>query len=589
MSRGMSLHVGLNSVDPTYYGTSLPLSGCHNDARDMANIASRAGYQPTLLLDSEARAARVLATINDAAGRLAPGDAFLLTYAGHGTQVPDQSGDEPDAQDESWVLYDRLLLDDEIYAALARFEAGVRIFLISDSCHSGTIARVAQYGELITHRNMAPLYAAANGKYRTPAERDFGRRVVRQNPDQYAAIARTITGDPRSEIRASVIQLSACQDEQLSADGDANGLFTSHLKAVWDFGSFVENHRLFWQTIGRRMPPTQSPSYLTLGGDVTFFEKQRPFVISCERKSTTTPLAKGANAMDTNDHVQEQGNWMEVRAELERRYPGWHAPTDARATPPSAPTDSFVGDPVEGASRAPTGAPIVRTFFWGFHIEISSQNLRDFLSVATPLNAIAAVIGPVTGPAAPFMLAAAAFVAGALELLRNLDKGAGVYISMSWFVPGVFIPTTVPTRGLSPRAATRGPGEPYEQAGDPWRRHYSGGLFGLRLEEEIYWNLPDGTIRENVIVYMNPPNFGNIYFREWKSQDLTVGHFSLHVGVASFQGGTVELRMMIRDAAGRRSTLAKTVPGPQPVPQSEFIAPAKSNGPTKPTSAVVEH
>lgn len=63
--------------------------------------------------------------------------------------------------------------------------------------------------------------------------------------------------------------------------------------------------------------------------------------------------------------------------------------------------------------------------------------------MAEPLNAIAAAIGPVTGPAAPFILAASGFIAGALRLLKNLDRGRGVYISMSWFAPGVFIPTSV--------------------------------------------------------------------------------------------------------------------------------------------------
>ncbi|MFP2910208.1 hypothetical protein ACLESD_35250 [Pyxidicoccus sp. 3LFB2] len=63
--------------------------------------------------------------------------------------------------------------------------------------------------------------------------------------------------------------------------------------------------------------------------------------------------------------------------------------------------------------------------------------------MAEPVNAIAAAIGPVTGPAAPFILASAGFIAGALRLLKNLDRGRGVYISMSWFAPGVFIPTTV--------------------------------------------------------------------------------------------------------------------------------------------------
>lgn len=38
---------------------------------------------------------------------------------------------------------------------------------------------------------------------------------------------------------------------------------------------------------------------------------------------------------------------------------------------------------------------------------------------------------------------AAVFIAGALRLLRELDQGRGVYISMSWFAAGAFVPTTV--------------------------------------------------------------------------------------------------------------------------------------------------
>lgn len=268
--------------------------------------------------------------------------------------------------------------------------------------------------------------------------------------------------------------------------------------------------------------------------------------------------------------ANHDSNWAEVRSELEQRFPGWRPPTETGGGPDYVGASSATGD----GTRMAAGAPIVREFWWGFRIECSSQALRDFLSVADPVNAFAAAIGPITGPAAPFVLAAAAFAGGALQLLRSLDRGNGVYISMSWFAPGIFIPTTVPG-GRSMARTTRRTDEPYEQAGDPWRRSYGGGLFGLRSEEDIYWNLPDGTIRERVIVNLNPPTFGNIYFNQWLSDDPTVGHFRLHVGVAAFQGGTVEVRMMIRDAEGRRS-MQHLIPGPRALTASELLLPARS-------------
>ena len=37
----------------------------------------------------------------------------------------------------------------------------------------------------------------------------------------------------------------------------------------------------------------------------------------------------------------------------------------------------------------------------------------------------------------------APFVVATATLLRALDRGRGVYISMSWFAPGAFVPTSV--------------------------------------------------------------------------------------------------------------------------------------------------
>jgi anaerobic selenocysteine-containing dehydrogenase len=59
--------------------------------------------------------------------------------------VPDSSGDEPDGRDEGLCPHDigsvGPLLDDDIRAMFAKRGAGVRIILISDSCHSGTVTR----------------------------------------------------------------------------------------------------------------------------------------------------------------------------------------------------------------------------------------------------------------------------------------------------------------------------------------------------------------------------------------------------------------------------------------------------------------
>ena len=137
-----ALHIGLNRVDPNHYaGWAGDLQACEADAHAMARIAGTRGMASTLLLTRDATRARVLAAIRKAATRLRTGDLFLLTYSGHGGQVPDLSGDEGDNYDETWCLYDGQLIDDELYFELSRFAAGVRILVLSDSCHSGSVTR----------------------------------------------------------------------------------------------------------------------------------------------------------------------------------------------------------------------------------------------------------------------------------------------------------------------------------------------------------------------------------------------------------------------------------------------------------------
>ena len=141
-ARALALHIGLNGVSGAAYGGwDGPLAACEFDANDMEAIAKSQGMKATKLLTKQATRSKVLTEIRSAAKALRQGDLFFLTYSGHGGQVPDVSGEEDDKQDETWCLYDGELIDDELYFELSRFVAGVRIFVLSDSCHSGSVTR----------------------------------------------------------------------------------------------------------------------------------------------------------------------------------------------------------------------------------------------------------------------------------------------------------------------------------------------------------------------------------------------------------------------------------------------------------------
>ena len=291
LNRGMSLHVGMNKVDPNHYGGEQELFGCHNDAKAMAEIARACGYEPLgVLLDAKAKVKPVQDAIRAAAKDLKRGDIFLLTYAGHGASVADSSGDEiDDGRDETWCLFDRQLLDDELYALWSDFQEGVRVLVVSDSCHSGSVIRSTVNGLV----KMAAASALESGLPRPRTLPDAVRRDVNlRHRALYTEVARNLgaaagasgvfrLGSRRAvdhPLACAVRLLSGCQDNQTSGDGDINGLFTSRLLQVLDRG-FRGDYAAFHREIRRRMPTDQTPNHWTIGRKDPAFDAQHPFEI----------------------------------------------------------------------------------------------------------------------------------------------------------------------------------------------------------------------------------------------------------------------------------------------------------------------
>jgi hypothetical protein len=281
MSSGISLHIGINRVDPRHYsGWSGPLTACEADAEDMQRIARSKGYDSQILLTEKATRSAVITGIENAANRLAPGDIFLLSYSGHGGQVPDVGGDEMDLEDETWCLYDGELIDDELAKLWAHFAKGARILVLSDSCHSGTAIKMREYDELaatgLVQRAASRVEGDKPPVFRVMPE-EVALRTYRANREFYKEIADRLPKAP--PITASVRLMSACMDNQLSLDGTFNGLFTGTLLRVWNDGAFAGNYGTFHSEILRRMPSTQSPNHFVIGEPNLAFDEQNPFEI----------------------------------------------------------------------------------------------------------------------------------------------------------------------------------------------------------------------------------------------------------------------------------------------------------------------
>jgi len=356
MTTGISLHLGLNFVDPDHYdGWNGELAACEFDANDMADLAKSRGFKPAILLREKATAKAVKSAIEAAAAKLAAGDIFFLSYSGHGGQVPDLNGDEgrfgdaKDRQDETWCLFDRELIDDELAALWTKFKKGVRIVVLSDSCHSGSSTR-----ERVTVRP---------GRMRK-MPREQAISVYEKHKALYDAIQFGLKGTEQEKIKATVLLISGCMDHQTSLDGDRNGLFTETLLAIWKKGTFAGGYGDFRNSIAAQMPEDQTPVFFPVGAKNPDFEKEQPFTVKltkpaakkAAKKTATKPVQVVLQALDETGYTDPRdGEGSRPDSDIETFFRRIDQDDDALGVPKPQRTAQFVLK-IQGALGIPITA-----------------------------------------------------------------------------------------------------------------------------------------------------------------------------------------------------------------------------------------
>jgi len=126
-----------------YPGSANDLSGCLNDIDDVEKMLNAAfpGFNILKFKDSQVTRKAFIDNITSAISLLRPGDELAVWYSGHGTYTYDKNGDEQDGYDEAVYLYDGMVIDDDIGAALKNIPDGATVLLCFDSCFSGTVTR----------------------------------------------------------------------------------------------------------------------------------------------------------------------------------------------------------------------------------------------------------------------------------------------------------------------------------------------------------------------------------------------------------------------------------------------------------------
>ncbi|GAA2741035.1 caspase family protein [Terrabacter aerolatus] len=214
-----ALLIGVNE----YAIPGADLRGCVNDVHDIADalkdLYGFADPDITMLVDGDATKAAMTRAMSDLVDSARPGDVLYLHYSGHGSNVPDTSGDETtDHRDEILCPHDLdfhdPLLDDWLRTTFDRLDPGATLTVVMDCCHSGSNTREpprpdAPPPEVLSRYLPNPDDEAAGGEFTGTPNRSRRRRP--QQDVHVVDITETL--------------LSGCRDDQTSADADIGGTY----------------------------------------------------------------------------------------------------------------------------------------------------------------------------------------------------------------------------------------------------------------------------------------------------------------------------------------------------------------------------
>ena len=226
-SRHRALCVGINA----YPERADRLSGCVNDANRWQEALRGLGFSVKSLHDEQATREAILGGLRELIGDSRNGDVIVFQYAGHGTQVTDDDGDEGDGRDEAYCPVDfrsgALLIDVDLAVEVRRLPDGVYLTVFSDSCHSGTNFRAAPADLRALAASGASLLpeGARRRKVEPSATLERAHRAFREALGAPAARLVRQRGDVDS-LRE--IKFAACLDPQYAYEANGGGMYTGH-------------------------------------------------------------------------------------------------------------------------------------------------------------------------------------------------------------------------------------------------------------------------------------------------------------------------------------------------------------------------
>lgn len=143
----LALHIGID-----YEGSDSELFGCENDAHNMKKLTKDIlGYKDENIMmmtdntPNKPTHENIMKHLHLMADRTHTEKIkeLFITYSGHGAPLHDTNGDESDKKDECLIPIDYkksgYIKDDDIHTVLSKINENVKVIVLIDACHSGTM------------------------------------------------------------------------------------------------------------------------------------------------------------------------------------------------------------------------------------------------------------------------------------------------------------------------------------------------------------------------------------------------------------------------------------------------------------------
>ena len=221
-----ALCIGIN-----YIGSQYELNGCINDVNNIkSKLISNYGFneKDILVVTDDPTTSKIKPTktnmLNEIKNLLVnakTNDLLFLCFSGHGSQTTDLNGDEKDGLDEMIISADLQSINDDSLNSLIRTSipassTNVSLFVLFDSCHSGTMLDLRyQYLDTLNNNNVT-------------------------------------LNEKNADTTCNVVMISGCLDKQTSADAYINKKPQGAM--TWSFlESLNTNPTMTWKELTQSM------------------------------------------------------------------------------------------------------------------------------------------------------------------------------------------------------------------------------------------------------------------------------------------------------------------------------------------------